>query len=254
MDFSWEILQFLSFLAANLANQNGRLPACLTLVLDRPVLHIHVFIHKYSPQVLFVVWQDLAGAIFTLLGDRFLELNGDHRCHCTISPSYQRIKKKRKKVGGQQKAQNELFLDFIQIEMQKMWHIYVSSENAGDGLTPHFSIFKFIINSGSLRHGNASALTLRSSVPLLDNILACVSSSPDSNTAFLSAASLEMHISSLVLPVHDWTGSIDRTRLLIDSWAEWKRSKILFGDNAETSCALTIPAVAVKTIPGKSTD
>lgn len=169
----------------------------------------------------------------------------------TVAPK----KQNKEKVGGQQKALNELFLDFIHIELQKMWHVYVSSENRGDGLTPHFSIFKWAYsNSGSLRHRNASAHTLRSSASLLDNILACVSSPPDSNTAFASAASLEMHISLLVLPVHDRTGSIDCTRLLIDSWAEWKHSKIHFGDFAETSCALTIPAVAVKSIPGKSTD
>lgn len=97
-------------------------------------------------------------------------------------------------------------------------------------------------------------LTLHFSVSLLDNILACVSYSPDSNTKFASAASLEMHISLSVLPVHDRTGSIDRTRLLIDNWAEWKHSKILFGDIAQASCALTFPAVAVKSILGKSTD
>lgn len=97
-----------------------------------------------------------------------------------------------------------------------------------------------------LKHGNASAHTLRSSVSLLDNILACVSYPPNSNMAFASAASLEMHISLLVLPVHDQTGSTDCTRLLIDSWAEWKHSKIFFGDIAEMSCALTIPAVAAK--------
>lgn len=177
-----------------------------------------------------------------------------------MSPCHFRVRllpknKTRKGWGGQQKALNELFLDFIHIELQKMWHVYVCSENPGYGLTPHFSIFKWAYsNSGSLRHRNASAHTLRSSASLLDNILACVSSPPDSNTAFAAAASLEMHILLLVLPVHDRTGSIDRTRLLIDSWAEWTHSTILFGDFAEMSCALTIPVVAVKSIPRKSTD
>lgn len=206
--------------------------------------------------MLFVVWQGLAGAIFTLLGDGLLESKGDHRCHCAISLSDQSTlappKNTRKRVGGQQKALNELFLNFIHIELQKLWHVYVSSENTGDGLTPHFSIFKWAYsNSGSLRHGNASTHTLHSSVSLLDNILACVSYPPDSNTASMSAASLEMHISLLVEPVHDRPGSIDRTRLLIDSWAEWKPSKILFWRRCwdelspDDSCS-------VKTVPGNS--
>lgn len=83
--------RFLSSLAAILANQNGRLPACQTLLLGRPALHFYVFIHKYSPWVLAVIWQGLAGAIFTLLGDRFLETKGDHRWHCAISLSYQSL-------------------------------------------------------------------------------------------------------------------------------------------------------------------
>lgn len=98
--------------------------------------------------------------------------------------------------------------------MQKMWHVYVSSENTGDGLTPHFSIFKMAYsNSGSLRHGNASAHTHFALLFLLDSILACVSCISDSSTAFASAVSLEMHISVLALPIYDQTGSIDRTRL-----------------------------------------
>lgn len=149
-------------------------------------------------------------------------------CHFTVVPE---SKRKNKEEGGGTAEGSKWIISglYLHRNAENVTCLCIFWKHKG-WPDSTFSIFKWAYcNCGSLWHGNASALTLHSSVSLLDDILACVSSLPDSNTAFPSAASLEMHISLLVLPVHDRTGSIDRTRLLIDSWAEWKRSKILFG-------------------------
>lgn len=144
----------------------------------------------------------------------------------------------RKKVGRQQKALDKFFVDFIYIENVPCLCIF--GKHGGMAWLHISAYLNGHIPTVSLPTWKCfSTHTLCSSVSLLDNILACVFYPSDSNMDFASAASSEMHISLLVLPVHDRTGSVDRTRLLIDSWAERKRSKISLGDVAEKSCART---------------
>lgn len=118
------------------------------------------------------------------------------RCHFTVVPGWE----------WQQKVLNSFFFGyFIQKELQKMWQDMFACLLKTRGMDRlHISAYlNERVPTPVRQHENASPHTLRCSASLLDNILARVSHPPDSDTAFASAASLEMHISLLVVP-HSW--------------------------------------------------
>lgn len=200
--------------------------------------------------MLFVVWQGWARAHFHPAGRSVTGIKQDHRCHDATSRSY---------PGGSDSKRFWILFFFLLYSERTAEnvtrHVYVSCENTGDGPTSHFSIFKWACSNSSPRqHENASPHNLRCSASLLDNILARVSHPPDSDTAFASAASLEMHITLLVVP-HSWPNWFN--------WSARSNGEHMLGDwqpgRSENIpkfslwyCSDRLNTVAVNTFTGKS--